>query len=189
MLIMIDRGSNVCMFTTQAALEHGQPRPESTALVRSWNSTEPTRASNGIAVAVHFENQPAPIVCTGVHELGARRTLLAESVMWDEHRWTVLGEPYMYVMTGNDINIPLHRINGHYFVKGSIASMQQPAGMAYEANVLSARQLGKAPVARMWAARMHIGGQGLRQLAVNTHGSGITHYPLKEPVAGAVSES
>ena len=175
MLIMIDRGSNVNMFTTKEALVRGQHRPESSALVRSWNSTEPTRESNGIAVALLFQNQPAPIVCTGVHEPGARRTLLAESVMWDEHRWTVLGEPYMYVMTSNDINIPLYRINGHYFVKATIALMQPPADATHaECYASSARQLGKAPTARLWAARMHVNGQGLRQLAVNTIGSGIT---------------
>ena len=173
---MLDRGSNVVLFKDEAisqmaVVESNVPED----VVGVWQASA---SSIGRTLRARFLLGSHVIELSGGEAPTARRNIISESVLWDLLGWTVLGEPYMYIQTHQGSRLPITRVNGLYFVKATLLKMGSTPSTA-EASVLevaataSLRRLGKAAVARLWGARLHLNCDGLRAMTQTTGGSGL----------------
>ena len=178
-MIMLDGGSNTNMAATMPSLlQHAtvtSTAPESITGVWQQSGNVVNKAAE-LDLVVAGANDGADVEVRGIRMLisqHARRNILSESSMWDTHRWRVLKEPVMRVDTPGG-SLKLERINGLYFVYGSsIAQQAQSATAQRECSALTVRTAGKEVVTRMWSARMHVTGEGLRAMQRNTLGTGL----------------
>ena len=113
---MLDRGSNVNIYTDTQIAKRGQPVQNTISSIRGWQGASSTIDACYRARLAFGANT---LCIDGAYVPSAPRSLLSESYMWDHHGWTVLGEPYMYVAAGAS-RLPLVRYNGLYFVQATI---------------------------------------------------------------------
>ncbi|KAL1519245.1 hypothetical protein AB1Y20_003504 [Prymnesium parvum] len=164
-MIMIDGGSNINLFNHKDVPILGTPIPGAPVQVSGWSDSvaQSVLANYRIDVQLKFDNGTMRRVTTEVaYSEQGRRDILSESMMWDTHSWSVLKEPNMRIDTPLG-SVPLIRLNGVYFVEALILPPHPNPASAVEANVLSAKRHGALHLARLWAARLHVGSVALRR--------------------------
>ena len=118
MLLMLDRGANVVIYTTPLLLALGatiDTPPQQITGVWEGSAVDVSATLDVLWRFPALHNAP-PTRVRGIFSPSARRDLLAESVMWDVARWTATGEPHMKCVTPHG-SMPLMRINGLYFIE------------------------------------------------------------------------
>ena len=103
---------------------------------------------------------------------GFRNTIVSQSYLWRQFHWACLTEPFLMVV-GEDGSFITHIYahDGLYYIT---LEPQAPDPDSMRVHSLASRPKSKLYLARLWAARMFLDGDGLRVLAKTTRGSGVT---------------
>ena len=94
---MLDRGSNTVLFADGIFGERGMVTSDTPEDVTGvWNAST-SRIERQLRVRLRFGSLVVEL--EGGEAPNSRRNILSESALWDALRWTVFGEPYMYIAT------------------------------------------------------------------------------------------
>ena len=132
------------------------------------------------------ESNPIPCPISSVYFSGTRRNILSETYLYDVHRVRVLKEPDMALVFPDGQRVPISRKNGLYYLSADLAPAPPCTAAAIrEAALVTARQLGREPMASLWAARLGCSGDGLARFAKATINSGLgdTITPAQRQIA------
>ena len=174
--VLLDGGANVNIFREPEALACGHVMRERGIRVMGIGAGAGSDIESMVRVNMLWDG--AAMSLMGGYSPNARRTIVSESYLWDNHKARVLKEPVMRVVFESGSSVGVRRHNGLYFVNDACYhDASAPADINSPecnlARVTSQKQMGGEAIARLWAARMHLTGEGLRRFIKVTAGHGI----------------